>query len=150
MTDARDPGEKLLASVERLTPVGRLLRRFSVDEFPQLWNVLKGDMSLVGPRPLLPEYLPAYTPREQLRHAVRPGITGWAQVNGRNSILFSQRLELDAWYVENWTPWLDLRILLVTIPKTLCFSGVAVCQDMSAVDDRGFRQVAISRLEGRR
>jgi len=150
MTDARDPGENLLANVERLTPVGRLLRRFSVDEFPQLWNVLKGDMSLVGPRPLLPEYLPAYTPREQLRHAVRPGITGWAQVNGRNSILFSQRLELDAWYVENWTPWLDLRILLVTIPKTLCFSGVAVCQDMSAVDDRGFRQVAISRLEGRR
>jgi lipopolysaccharide/colanic/teichoic acid biosynthesis glycosyltransferase len=137
MTDARDAQGRLLPDAERLTVIGGLLRRCSIDELPQLWNVLKGEMSLVGPRPLYLEYLPAYTERHQLRHALRPGLTGCSQVNGRHTALFSRRLELDSWYVENWSLWLDARIVLETIPKVLCSVDTAACQDAS-VDDLGF------------
>ncbi len=136
MTDARDSQGRLLPDDLRITEVGRFLRRLGIDELPQLWNVLKGEMSLVGPRPLLVEYLPAYTTREQLRHEVKPGVTGCSQVNGRHTSLFSARFELDSWYVEHWSLGLDLRILMRTVPGLLCRDSVA-CQD-AAVDDRGF------------
>jgi sugar transferase EpsL len=103
----------------RLTGLGRLLRNVSLDEFPQLWNVLRGEMSLVGPRPLLMEYLECYTPEQARRHDVRPGITGWAQINGRNAINWEQKFLLDVWYVDHWNFWLDLRILTVTVQKVL-------------------------------
>jgi sugar transferase EpsL len=103
----------------RLTRLGRLIRKFSLDEFPQLWNVLKGEMSLVGPRPLLMEYLEYYTPEQARRHDVRPGITGWAQINGRNAINWEQKFLLDVWYVDHWTFWLDLRILAISAQKVL-------------------------------
>jgi lipopolysaccharide/colanic/teichoic acid biosynthesis glycosyltransferase/glycosyltransferase involved in cell wall biosynthesis len=138
MTDDRDRHGRLLGDARRLTPGGRLLRRFSIDELPQLLNVLKGDMSLVGPRPLLPEYLVAYTPRERLRHFVKPGITGLAQIRGRHTLTFSQRLVLDSWYVEHWRLGLDLGILLQTIPKVLSQSGTMAQQDIAKVDDREF------------
>jgi lipopolysaccharide/colanic/teichoic acid biosynthesis glycosyltransferase/glycosyltransferase involved in cell wall biosynthesis len=137
MSDERDGEGRLLPDERRLTPVGRALRRFGIDELPQLWNVLKGEMSLVGPRPLLMEYLPAYTGREQIRHAVRPGITGSSQVNGRHTSLFSRRLELDSWYVENWSLGLDLKIAVQTIPRLLCQADSLAYQDPD-VDDRGF------------
>jgi lipopolysaccharide/colanic/teichoic acid biosynthesis glycosyltransferase len=133
----RDAEGRLLPDERRLTLVGRALRRFAIDEIPQLWNVLKGEMSLVGPRPLLLEYLPAYTSRERLRHAVRPGITGSAQVNGRHTSLFSRRLELDSWYVENWSLGLDLKIVLQTLPRLLSQADSVSCQSPE-VDDRGF------------
>jgi sugar transferase EpsL len=119
------------------------LRRFGLDELPQLWNVLKGEMSLVGPRPLLLEYLPGYTEREQLRHAMKPGVTGWSQVNGRHTTLFSRRLEMDAWYVEHWSLGLDLRILARTIPTLLCRTHSKEQQEL-AVDDRGFWKLLAS------
>ncbi len=137
MTNARDDRGRLLPDAIRISAVGRVLRRFSIDELPQLWNVLKGDMSLVGPRPLLVEYLPGYTPGERLRHAVRPGLTGCSQISGRHTLLFSKRLELDSWYVANWSLSLDMRILVRTVPKVLCPGDSVVCQDYSAVDDRG-------------
>jgi sugar transferase EpsL len=108
----------------RLTSVGRLLRSTSLDELPELWNVLRGEMSLVGPRPLLVEYLPLYTPQQARRHEVRPGITGWAQVNGRNAISWPQRFALDVWYVDNQSVWLDLRILAMTVWRVLRREGV--------------------------
>ena len=117
MSDARDGEGRLLPDAERLTPVGRWLRERSVDELPQLLNVLAGDMSLVGPRPLLFRYLDRYTPRQRLRHTVKPGITGWAQVNGRNAADWETRLEHDAWYAEHWSLRLDLRILILTIAR---------------------------------
>jgi lipopolysaccharide/colanic/teichoic acid biosynthesis glycosyltransferase len=138
MHDARDQQGRLLRDADRLTPSGRLLRRFSIDELPQLLNVLRGDMSLVGPRPLLPEYLVAYTPRERLRHLVKPGITGLAQINGRHTLTFTQRLRLDTWYVERWGLGLDLRILLQTLPKVVSQSGTVAHQDLARVDDREF------------
>jgi lipopolysaccharide/colanic/teichoic acid biosynthesis glycosyltransferase len=138
MTNERDRRGRLLPDAARLHPVGSLLRRLSIDELPQLWNVLRGEMSLVGPRPLLVEYLPAYTEREQLRHVVAPGLTGCAQIRGREALVFSARLELDAWYVEHWSLGLDLRIFLNTIPKLFRKGGESVCQDLPAVDDRGF------------
>jgi lipopolysaccharide/colanic/teichoic acid biosynthesis glycosyltransferase len=122
---------------ERLTPVGRFLRKTSIDELPELWNVLKGDMSLVGPRPLLMEYLPRYTPEQNRRHEVRPGITGWAQVNGRQSIPFSKRIELDVWYVDNWSLALDVKILAMTVKQALFGSGVYSGQNVDDVDDLG-------------
>ena len=125
MTDARDAQGRLLPDGERLTPFGRFLRSSSLDELPELINVLKGEMSLVGPRPLLVEYLPCYTPRERRRHCVRPGITGWAQVNGRNMIPWDQRLEMDVWYVENRSLLLDLRILLLTVGRVFRRDGVS-------------------------
>lgn len=110
---------------ERMTRIGRLLRSTSLDELPQLWNVLKGDMSLVGPRPLLTEYLPLYSARQARRHDVRPGITGWAQVNGRNNLSWQEKFEFDVWYVENQSFWLDMRILVKTVKKVLSRKDVA-------------------------
>ncbi len=124
MTDRRDAAGKLLPDGERLTRLGALLRRTSLDELPELVNVLRGEMSLVGPRPLLVEYLEFYTPREQRRHAVRPGITGWAQVNGRNRANWNERLGMDVWYVENQTFWLDMRILFETLRYIFNHTGV--------------------------
>lgn len=117
MTDARDDKGELLPDAQRMTPFGAWLRRSSLDELPQLINVLRGDMSLVGPRPLLMEYLPLYSPRQAMRHQVRPGITGWAQINGRNALSWEARLEQDAWYVENRTFLLDLKILFLTAAR---------------------------------
>jgi lipopolysaccharide/colanic/teichoic acid biosynthesis glycosyltransferase len=132
MTDAKTPDGNLLSDRERLTRVGRLLRRASLDELPALINVLKGEMSLVGPRPLLMHYLPYFSEREQLRHAVRPGMTGWAQVNGRNLVPWDTRLAMDVWYVENWSLRLDLRILCMTVLQAL--RGVGVAPDTEAVE----------------
>jgi sugar transferase EpsL len=108
-----------------MTDLGGRLRRFSLDELPQLWSVLKGDMSLVGPRPLLPEYMPRYTPFQRRRHEVKPGITGWAQVNGRNGLTWEQKFELDVWYVDHWSLWLDVRILWMTLRKVVCGEGIS-------------------------
>ena len=125
MTDVRDQTGKLLADEHRLTALGRFLRSTSLDELPQLWNVLKGDMSLVGPRPLLPEYLPRYTAFQRRRHEVRPGVTGWVQVNGRNSLTWEQKFELDVWYVDHRSLWLDARILWMTVLQVLRREGIS-------------------------
>ena len=125
MTDACDPNGVPLPDGERLTDFGRFLRSTSLDELPELFNVLKGEMSLVGPRPLLTEYLPYYTERERCRHRVRPGITGWAQVNGRNLAPWDERLEMDVWYVENRSLLLDIRILFMTAGKVFRREGVS-------------------------
>lgn len=125
MTDARDGEGRLLPDADRLTPFGRFLRSTSLDELPELWNVLKGDMSLVGPRPLLMEYLPLYSPEQARRHEVRPGVTGWAQVNGRNALSWEEKFALDIWYVDNRSFRLDLRIIVMTIGKVLKRSGIA-------------------------
>ena len=119
MTDMRGPDGLLLPDVDRLTPFGLWLRATSLDELPELWNVLKGDMSLVGPRPLLMEYLPVYSFEQARRHEVRPGITGWAQVNGRNAISWRRKFELDVWYVGNRSLLLDIKILLLTVKKVI-------------------------------
>jgi sugar transferase EpsL len=120
---------------QRLSPIGRFLRRTSIDELPELWNVLRGEMSLVGPRPLLPEYLAAYTPEQARRHEMRPGITGWAQVQGRQSIPFSRRLELDVWYIDHFSLPLDLRILAMTVRDVLLTRGVKPGQNIDEIDD---------------
>lgn len=136
----KEPGKneaRYSTDSERLTALGRFLRRTSLDELPELFNVLKGEMSLVGPRPLLMQYLDRYTPEQMRRHDVRPGITGWAQVNGRQHIPFSQRLELDVWYVDHWSLRLDLQILLRTIRQAAGGSGVESGQAISDVDDLG-------------
>ncbi len=125
MTDERGGDGALLPDAQRLIPLGRLLRASSLDELPELWNVLKGDMSLVGPRPLLMEYLPLYTPEQVRRHEVRPGITGWAQVNGRNAISWEEKFALDVWYVDHRSLWLDLRILWMTLRKVLVRDGIS-------------------------
>ena len=126
MTNAVNNAGETLPDAERLTHFGNNLRITSLDEFPGLWNVLKGDMSLVGPRPLLPAYFEYYTEREQLRHTVKPGVTGWAQVNGRNTLNWDDRLAMDVWYVENQSFNLDLKILLLTIKKVTKREGVVV------------------------
>ena len=125
MTDARGLDGKLLPDADRLTSFGRFLRASSLDELPELWNVLKGDMSLVGPRPLLMEYLPLYSPGQTRRHEVRPGITGWAQVKGRNALSWEEKFALDVWYVDNQTFWLDLKILFLTVKKVLMRDGIS-------------------------
>lgn len=125
MTDARGPGGVLLPDAVRLTSFGRFLRASSVDELPELWNVLKGEMSLVGPRPLLMEYIPLYSAVQARRHEVRPGITGWAQVNGRNSLSWDDKFKLDVWYVDNRSLWLDLKILRMTVRKVLMRDGIS-------------------------
>ncbi len=125
MTDARDAEGRLLPDAERLTRFGRFLRATSLDELPELLNVLKGDMSLVGPRPLLMQYLDRYTPEQARRHEVRPGITGWAQVNGRNAITWEEKFKLDVWYVDNQSLWLDLKIIGMTIWKVLRREGIS-------------------------
>jgi len=124
MTDERAADGQLLPDAERLTSFGRFLRASSLDELPELLNVLKGDMSLVGPRPLLMEYLPLFSEREARRHEVRPGITGWAQVNGRNAIGWEEKFKLDVWYVENRSLWLDVKILWLTLHKVLTRDGI--------------------------
>ena len=126
MTDERDAEGNLLPDIQRLTRVGAFVRKTSIDELPQLINVLKGDMALIRPRPLLPEYLPYYTEREQLRHTVRPGITGWAQVNGRNNVTWDQKLALDVYYVENLSLGMDVKVLLTTIKNVLGGKDVVV------------------------
>tara|TARA_B100000378_G_scaffold243377_1_gene213166 strand:- start:423 stop:1028 length:606 start_codon:yes stop_codon:yes gene_type:complete len=124
MTDAKDASGKLKPDAERLTMIGRIVRKTSMDEIPQLLNVIKGDMSLVGPRPLLPQYLDIYTPRQARRHEVKPGITGWAQVNGRNAISWTKKFELDIWYVEHISFSVDLQILFKTVRKVLISEGI--------------------------
>lgn len=124
MTDARDANGVLLSDALRLTPFGRLLRSTSLDELPELWNVLRGEMSIVGPRPLLMEYLPLYTPEQKRRHDVLPGITGWAQVNGRNAISWEDKFALDVWYVENQSFWLDMKIIFLTLLRVFQRKGI--------------------------
>lgn len=125
MTDERDAEGKLLPDAQRLTKVGKLVRSTSIDELPQLWNVLKGDMSLVGPRPLVVKYLPLYSPEQARRHEVRPGITGWAQCHGRNSIPWHKKFELDVWYVDHLTFKTDLEVIWLTIKKVLIREGIS-------------------------
>lgn len=119
MTDERDAEGNLLPDAERLTKVGRFVRSTSIDELPQLINVLKGDMSLIGPRPLLPQYLPLYSPEQARRHEVRPGITGWAQCHGRNAITWTEKFKLDVWYVDNISFWTDVKVIFITLKKVL-------------------------------
>ena len=125
MTDKRDVAGDLLPDEQRLVPFGRFLRSTSLDELPELFNVLKGDMSLVGPRPLLMEYLPRYSDRQARRHEVRPGITGWAQINGRNALSWEEKFELDVWYVDNQSLWLDIKILFKTVLQVLKRDGIS-------------------------
>lgn len=131
MRDAYDKDGNPLPDSERLTPFGKKLRSTSLDELPELWNVLKGEMSLVGPRPLLMEYLPLYNERQALRNSVKPGITGWAQVNGRNAISWEEKFELDAWYVENRSFWLDLKIILLTIKTVFIREGISSNEEVT-------------------
>jgi lipopolysaccharide/colanic/teichoic acid biosynthesis glycosyltransferase len=125
MREARDAGGNPLADQERLTPLGRFLRSTSLDELPELFNVLKGNMSLVGPRPLLMQYLERYTPEQARRHEVKPGLTGWAQVNGRNAIAWEEKFSLDVWYVDNRSLWLDMKIIGMTILKVIRREGIS-------------------------
>lgn len=125
MRDAVDANGNALPDVERMTPFGNFLRSTSLDELPELWNVLKGDMSLVGPRPLLMEYLPLYSVEQYRRHELRPGVTGWAQVNGRNALSWEEKFELDVWYVDNRSFWLDLKIILMTLKKVFVREGIS-------------------------
>lgn len=124
MRDALDDSGNPLPDAERLTPFGSFLRSSSLDELPELWNVLKGDMSLVGPRPLLMEYLPLYSPEQFRRHELRPGVTGWAQINGRNALSWDEKFDLDIWYVDNRSFWLDLKIIFLTVKKVLVRDGI--------------------------
>ena len=125
MTDERDKDGKLLPDEKRLTKVGRVVRSLSIDELPQLLNVLKGDMAFVGPRPLLPKYLPLYSDEQFRRHEVRPGITGWAQINGRNNRSWTKKFEYDVWYVDHVSFWLDLKILFLTVKKVFMGEGIS-------------------------
>ncbi len=129
MTDARNADGELLADRDRLSSFGRWLRASSLDELPELWNILRGDMSLVGPRPLLLEYLPLYNDEQRRRHAVRPGITGWAQIHGRNALSWEEKFALDVWYVDNRTMWLDLTILMKTAIKIVSREGITAIGD---------------------
>jgi sugar transferase EpsL len=124
MTDARDAQGNLLPDAERLTRLGRFLRSTSLDELPELFNVLRGEMSLVGPRPLLMQYLERYTPEQARRHDMLPGLTGWAQINGRNLLTWEDRFRLDVWYVDNWSLWLDIKILALTLWKAIKREGI--------------------------
>ena len=134
MTDERDENGRLLPDARRITKVGRFVRSTSIDELPQLFNVLKGDMALIGPRPLLVKYLPYYTERERLRHTVRPGISGWAQVNGRNNISWDNKLECDAYYAEHVSLWFDIKILLLTLYKVIKREGAVADKKENYLD----------------
>ncbi len=125
MLDAVDTSGQPLPDDERMTPFGSFLRSSSLDELPELWNVLKGDMSLVGPRPLLMEYLPLYSEKQYRRHEARPGVTGWAQINGRNAISWEDKFKLDVWYVDNRSLWLDIKIIFLTVKKVLIRDGIS-------------------------
>lgn len=131
MLDAYDEHGKPLPNAQRMTRFGKILRSTSLDELPELWNVLKGDMSLVGPRPLLMEYLPLYDDFQKRRHEVKPGITGWAQVNGRNAISWEQKFDYDVWYVDHGTFWLDLKIIFLTVKKVFVREGISHGQDVA-------------------
>jgi lipopolysaccharide/colanic/teichoic acid biosynthesis glycosyltransferase len=139
MTDERDAEGALLPDAQRLTLFGQFLRASSLDELPELWNVIKGDMSLVGPRPLLIEYLPLYTPEQARRHEVRPGITGWAQVNGRNAISWEDKFDLDVWYVDHPSLWLDIIILWMTVRKVLRRDGISLAGEATMTRFKGSR-----------
>ena len=125
MTDEKDENGNLLPDAVRLTKFGKLLRSTSLDELPELWNILKGDMSIVGPRPLLVRYLPLYNPEQKHRHDVRPGLTGWAQANGRNAISWEEKFRLDVWYVQNLSFWIDVKTILLTVKKVFCREGIS-------------------------
>ena len=125
MTDARDANGTLLPDAQRLTKVGRFVRSTSIDELPQLFNVLKGDMALIGPRPLLIKYLPLYSREQARRHEVRPGITGWAQCHGRNAISWSEKFKLDVWYVDHCSLWIDSKVIFITIKKVVCRADIS-------------------------
>lgn len=125
MRDAIDAQGNPLPDAERLTPFGRRLRSTSIDELPELWNVIKGEMSLVGPRPLLMEYLPLYSPEQATRHDLKPGMTGWAQINGRNAISWEDKFKLDTWYVQHQSLWLDIKIMALTVKKVLVRDGIS-------------------------
>lgn len=144
MTDERDEDGNLLPDAQRLTKVGRIVRSTSIDELPQLINVLKGDMAFIGPRPLLVQYLPYYTEREKLRHSVRPGISGWAQVNGRNNLPWDERLEFDAWYAENLSFSLDCKVIIKTI------KNVIKRKDIVVVPGAKFRPLNVERDENKK
>ena len=137
MRDAVDADGRLLPDAARLTRFGRILRAASLDELPELWNVLRGEMSLVGPRPLLVQYLERYTPEQARRHEVLPGITGWAQINGRNALTWEEKFRLDVWYVDHWTPGLDLKILALTVWKVLRREGISAPGQATAGEFRG-------------
>ncbi|NAR80214.1 sugar transferase [Acinetobacter haemolyticus] len=140
MTDERDPQGNLLPNEQRLPKFGKMLRATSLDEMPELWNVIKGDMSIVGPRPLLMDYLPLYNEEQAKRHHVRPGMTGHAQVNGRNAISWQKKFELDTWYVENQSLWLDFKIMLLTVKKVLIKEGVNQSEEVTMTRFTGNRQ----------
>ena len=145
MLNEQDRDGKPLTEMERHTSFGRLLRRTSLDELPELVNVIKGEMSLVGPRPLLMEYIGHYTPEHNRRHEVRPGVSGWAQINGRNELLRSERLALDVWYVDNMSLRLDLKIMVATLAKVVRSSGVRVDQGVAEIDDVGLHHDSMIR-----
>jgi sugar transferase EpsL len=144
MNSACDEHGNLLSDEKRLTKLGVLLRSYSMDEIPQLWNVLKGEMSLVGPRPLLVEYLDRYTTEQARRHLVKPGITGWAQVNGRNAISWEQKFTLDTWYLDHWSLWLDLRIILITVFKIFRRHGISQARYATMPEFMGSTQTTAS------
>lgn len=139
MRDAVDAQGNALPDKERLTRLGLFLRSTSLDELPELWNVLKGDMSLVGPRPLLMEYLPLYSPEQSRRHEVRPGVTGWAQINGRNAVSWDEKFALDIWYVDNRSLWLDLKIIWLTIRKVVKRDGISAAGEATMPKFTGSR-----------
>lgn len=142
MTDERDAEGNLLPDKDRITAVGKFVRKTSIDELPQLINVLKGDMALIGPRPLLPEYLPYYTKRERLRHTVRPGISGWAQVNGRNHVLWEERFEYDAYYAEHISFAMDIRIIVMTFKKVIQRKDIEASPNLMNFDEYRRQQMA--------
>lgn len=137
MNDKRDNFGNLLPDYERITSVGRIVRTLSIDELPQLINVLKGEMSLVGPRPLLVRYLPLYSERQSRRHEVKPGMTGWAQVNGRNAISWEQKFEYDVWYVDNLSLWVDIKILFLTVKRVFLRDGIDASNDVTMEPFKG-------------
>ncbi len=147
MTDTRDARGVSLRDELRLTPFGKMLRRLSLDELPQLWNVLKGEMSLVGPRPLLMCYLDRYTPQQARRHEVKPGITGWAQVNGRNALTWEEKFRLDIWYVDHWSFGLDVKIIWMTLTEIFNYERISHHAHATMPEFMGSRQHTVSRLE---
>jgi lipopolysaccharide/colanic/teichoic acid biosynthesis glycosyltransferase len=145
MKDQRGNDGIMLPDEQRLTRLGKFLRSTSLDELPELFNVLKGDMSLVGPRPLLMQYLDRYTPEQARRHEMKPGITGWAQVNGRNAISWEEKFALDVWYVDNWSLWLDIKILALTVWKVICREGISSPGEATMYEFMGSGDAQITR-----
>ena len=140
MTDQKDDNGNFLPDNMRLTKLGNFVRKTSLDEIPQLLNVIKGDMSLIGPRPLLVQYLPLYSKKQKRRHEVRPGITGWAQVNGRNTVSWNKKFDYDVWYVDNHSIWLDIKILLLSIKKVILQEGISAENDVTMYKFKGNKE----------